>query len=49
MEVFDAVRTLLAVRRYQDQTVPEDTIRRVLEAGRLTASAMNQRSAPRAR
>jgi nitroreductase len=42
MEVFDAVRTLLAVRRYQDRPVPEDALRRVLEAGRLTASAMNR-------
>jgi nitroreductase len=42
MEVFDAVRTLLAVRRYQDRPVPEDVIRRVLEAGRLTASASNR-------
>jgi nitroreductase len=42
MEVFDAVRTLLAVRRYQDRPVPEDAIRRVLEAGRLTASGLNE-------
>jgi nitroreductase len=42
MEVFEAVRTLLAVRRYQDRPVPEETIRRILEAGRLTASAMNE-------
>src|SRR3954453_16939947 len=41
MDVFDAIRTLLAVRRYQDRPVPEPVIRRVLEAGRLTASAMN--------
>jgi nitroreductase len=42
VEVFDAIRTLLAVRRYQDRPVPEDAIRRVLEAGRLTASASNK-------
>jgi nitroreductase len=42
MEVFDAVRTLLAVRRYQDRPVPDQVIRRVLEAGRLTASAANR-------
>ena len=41
MDVFDAVRTLLAVRSYQDKPVPEDVIRRVLDAGRLTASGMN--------
>jgi len=42
MEVFDAVRTLLAVRNYQDRPIPEDVIRRVLEAGRLSPSAMNK-------
>jgi nitroreductase len=42
MEVFDAIRTLLAVRRYQDRSVPEPVIQRVLEAGRLTASARNR-------
>ena len=42
MDVFDAVRTLLAVRRYQDRPVPEHVIRRVLEAGRLSASATNK-------
>ena len=41
MDVFDAVRTLLAVRSYQDKPVPEEVIRRVLDAGRLTASGMN--------
>ncbi len=41
MDVFEAIRTILAVRRYQDRPVPEATVRRVLEAGRLAASAMN--------
>ena len=41
MEVFEAVRTLLAVRRYQDRPVPEEVVRRIVEAGRLTASAAN--------
>lgn len=41
MEVFEAIRTMLAVRQFQDKPVPEETIRRVLEAGRLTASGMN--------
>ena len=41
MDVFEAVRTILAVRRYQDRPVPEDVLRRILEAGRLTASSMN--------
>ncbi len=41
METFDAVRTVLAVRAYQNKPVPPETIRRILEAGRLTASSMN--------
>ncbi len=41
MEVFDAVRTVLAVRRFQDKPVPEVTVRRIVEAGRLTGSARN--------
>src|SRR5262249_57214783 len=41
MEVFDGIRTLLAVRRYQDRAVPEPVVRKIVEAGRLTGSAMN--------
>jgi nitroreductase len=39
--VFEAVRTMLAVREYQDKGVPADLMLRVVEAGRLTGSAMN--------
>lgn len=39
--VFDAVRTLLAIREYQDRPVPEELVLQVVEAGRLTASASN--------
>jgi nitroreductase len=42
MNVFDAVRTLLAVRRYQDRPVPEEVLQQVLEAGRLSPSARNK-------
>ncbi len=41
MDTFEAVRTLLAVRSYQDKPVPAESLRRVLEAGRLSASSMN--------
>ena len=41
MEAFDAVRTLLAVRRYLDRPIPETIVRKIVEAGRLTGSAMN--------
>ena len=42
MDVFEAIRTLLAVRSYQDRPVPDAVIRRVVEAGRLTGSGMNR-------
>ena len=42
MEVFDAIRTLLAVRSYQDKPVPDDALRRILEAGRMSGSASNR-------
>jgi nitroreductase len=41
MEVFDAVRTVLAVREYQDKPVPQDLIRRIVDAAHLTASSRN--------
>jgi len=41
MDAFEAVRTLLAVRSYQDQPVPDPVVRRIVEAGRLTGSGMN--------
>ena len=42
MEVFDAVRTVLAVRQYQDKPVPPEIVRRIVEAARLTGSSMNR-------
>jgi nitroreductase len=41
MNVFDAVRTVLAVREYRDEPVPEDVVRRIVESARLTASSQN--------
>lgn len=41
MKVFDAVRTLLAVRQYRDQPVPADLVRRIVEAAWLTGSSRN--------
>jgi nitroreductase len=41
-DVFEAIRTLLAVRSYQTRPVPEDLVRRIVEAGRLTGSGMNR-------
>lgn len=41
MDVFEAVRTALAVRQYQDRPVPPELVHKIIEAGRLTASSMN--------
>jgi nitroreductase len=41
MEVFEAVRTVLAVRSYKETPVPPEIVRRIVEAGRLTGSAVN--------
>jgi nitroreductase len=42
MDVDSAVRTVLAVRQYQDKPVPEDVVRKIVEAGWLTGSSMNK-------
>jgi len=42
MDAFEAVRTLLAVRNYQDKPVPDLVVQRIVEAGRLTGSGMNR-------
>jgi len=42
MDAFEAVRTLLAVRSYQDKPVPDAVVRRIVDAGRLTGSGMNR-------
>lgn len=42
MEVFNAVRTMLAVRDYQDRPVAGEIIQKIVEAGRLTASSTNR-------
>ena len=41
-EVFEAARTVLAVREYADKPVPHDVMRRIVEAGHLAASAGNR-------
>jgi nitroreductase len=42
MEVFDAIRTVLAVRQFRDQPIPEPIVKQIVEAGHLTASASNR-------
>jgi nitroreductase len=41
MDVYEAVRTVLAVRNFQQKPIPPVSIRRILEAGHLTGSSMN--------
>jgi nitroreductase len=41
MDVFEAIRTVLAVREFQDKPVPEEAIRRIVESAHLTASSRN--------
>lgn len=41
METFEAIRTMLAIRRYQDRPVPPGVVAKVVEAGRLTGSSRN--------
>lgn len=41
MEVFDAIRTVLAVRQFRDQPVTEPVVKQIVEAGHLTASGSN--------
>jgi nitroreductase len=41
VEVFEAIRTILAVREYDSRPISPEIMDRIVEAGRLTASAMN--------
>ena len=42
MEIYEAVKTVLAVRSYEEKSVPAEIVARIVEAGRLTASSMNK-------
>lgn len=41
METIEAIRTVLAVRRFRDTPIPDAIVREIVEAGRLTASSKN--------
>lgn len=41
MEVFEAIRTMLAVRKFQDRPVADDLIHKIVESARLTPSSRN--------
>lgn len=40
--VFEAVRTVLAVREYQDREISDDVLQRIVEAAHLSASSVNR-------
>jgi len=40
--VFEAARTVLAIREYEDRPVPDEVLHRIMEAGWLSASANNR-------
>lgn len=42
MDVAKAVRTMLAVRKYQDRPIDDEIVKRIVEAGRLTGSSRNR-------
>lgn len=42
MQTFETIETLLAVRSYEDRPIPDEIVHRIVQAGRLTASAMNR-------
>jgi nitroreductase len=42
MDVFGAVKTMLAVREYEERPVPDEVVTRILEAARLTGSSRNR-------
>ena len=41
METFEAIRTVLAVRQFQETPIPEDVVREIVDAAHLTASSIN--------
>ena len=41
MEVYEAVRTVLAVRKFKSKPVYNNAVHRIVESARLTASSKN--------
>ncbi|MGB4678183.1 MAG: nitroreductase family protein, partial [Aggregatilineales bacterium] len=39
--VFEAIRTKRAVRQFTDQPIPDEIVREILNAGRLSGSSKN--------
>ena len=41
METFESIRTVLAVREFQQKELPDDVIQKIINAAHLTGSSMN--------
>ena len=41
METYDAVRTVLAIREFKSDALPEESVRKIVESAHLTGSSMN--------
>ena len=41
METFESIRTVLAVREFQQKELPNDVIQKIINAAHLTGSSMN--------
>jgi len=41
MDLFDAIKGRTSIRRFKDQPVPDEDVRKILDAGRLAPSANN--------
>ncbi len=41
MEVYDAVRTVLAVRQFEEKSIPTEIVHEIVQAAHLTASSIN--------
>jgi nitroreductase len=41
MEVFEAVRTILATLSFSPKSVPKESVRKILKAARLTGRSVN--------
>ncbi|RIK30832.1 MAG: nitroreductase [Chloroflexi bacterium] len=42
MNVFDGIKTMVAVREYEPRPIPDEIVMRILEAARLTGSSRNR-------
>jgi nitroreductase len=42
MDVFKAIETRRSIRKYEDRHIPDDLVRKIMEAGRLAPSAANR-------